>query len=132
MSLGKTLCPLLGTEASSTMQAFAGSRCSGTYLYSYCVINERPRALASLNSPLVQLRKTRLDMTWDIIKTNNNKPQRSMHCVPVRETPGYSHFSFIRRLGSGIYRSPPKISRISSTPKIFGIVATQKIPLFCT
>ena len=30
---------------------------------------------------------------------------------------GYSHLFFIRRLGPGIYHSPPKILGISSTPK---------------
>ena len=33
---------------------------------------------------------------------------------------------FIRRLGPSIYRSPQKISGISSTPKIFEILANKK------
>ena len=46
---------------------------------------------------------------------------------------GYSIFFRIRRLGPSIYRSPPKISGISSTPKIFGILATKKkISQCCT
>ena len=40
---------------------------------------------------------------------------------------GYFHIFFIHRLGSSIYCSPLKISGISSTPKIFEILATQKI-----
>ena len=38
----------------------------------------------------------------------------------------YSHFFFIGRLESSIYRLPQKISGISSTPKIFEIIAAQK------
>ena len=39
---------------------------------------------------------------------------------------GVLNFFRIRRLGPSIYRSPPKISGISSTPKIFEILATPK------
>ena len=43
---------------------------------------------------------------------------------------GYSNFFRIRRLGPSIYRSPKKISGISSTPKFFEILAPPKnIPI---
>ena len=39
----------------------------------------------------------------------------------------FSYFFFIRRLGPSIYRSPKKISGVSSTPKKLEILATKKI-----
>ena len=46
---------------------------------------------------------------------------------------GYSNFFRIRRLGPGIYRSPQKISGISSTPKKYlKFEQSKKISQFCT
>ena len=45
---------------------------------------------------------------------------------------GYSNFSCIRRLGPSIYRSPQKISEISSTPKKYlKFLQPKKISRFC-
>ena len=40
---------------------------------------------------------------------------------------GNSHFFLIRSIGPSIYRSPKKISGVSSTPKKFEILAAKKI-----
>ena len=54
-------------------------------------------------------------------------------CQHPRGSGGYSIFFRIRRLGPSIYRSPPKNIRNFKYPqKVFEIVATQKIPQFCT
>ena len=44
---------------------------------------------------------------------------------------GYSHFSSYVGLDPAS-TVPPKVSGISSTPKIFEILSTQKYPQFCT
>ena len=52
--------------------------------------------------------------------------------LDIDQTPGeYSYFFRIRRLGPSIYRSPQKISGISSTPKKY-LYRPKKIYQFCT
>ena len=64
-----------------------------------------------------------------------SRPPMNMHdlVIVMRQSWGggvlssFSYFFFIRRLGPSIYRSPKKISGVSSTPKKFEILATKKI-----
>ena len=64
-----------------------------------------------------------------------SRPPMNMHdlVIVMRQSWGggvlssFSYFFFIRRLGPSIYRSPKKISGVSSTPKTFEILATKKI-----